>query len=149
MNPFPDLSAHVEILVPLDGLELLLKGTGFESKIDANNNIQDQINPYSIMQSFFTGSISSCQSIEMEVIDNNNQSSNESHYATLVDIQNINPCSFLNGENPLTKKKCLNPYKLSNTDFYLKNNILIQLYFLALSLIGIYILYKFMLKSQE
>jgi len=138
-------------------IELLIKetGNGFENiSYPSLSHYQElnqelignlnQTNPYSIMQSFFKGSIPIYQPIEMQVIDNDHLSSNESHYAALADIQYTDPFYF----NLNTNKKSqpsVNPYELLNKD--LENDIFIQLYFLALTLIVIYMIYKFMLKS--
>ena len=104
----------------------------------------NQTNPYSIMQSFFKGSIPIYQPIEMQVIDNDHLSSNESHYAALANIQYTDPFYFNLSRNKKSQD-LVNPYELLNKD--LENDIFIQLYFLSLSLVVIYIIYKFMLKS--
>ena len=46
------------------------------------------LNPFDITQAFMAGSNPDCKNIKLETIDNNNQKSSESHYLTLVDIQN-------------------------------------------------------------
>jgi len=104
----------------------------------------NQTNPYSIMHSFFKGSIPIYQPIEMQVIDNDHLSSNESHYAALADIQYTDPFYFNLNRNKKSQPS-VNPYELLNKD--LENDIFIQLYFLSLSLVVIYMIYKFMLKS--
>jgi len=64
------------------------------------------INPFSMMQSFLGGSTPPCQKITMETIDVNNKRSSETHYTTVIDIQNMDPCNFSNGINPITSVRC-------------------------------------------
>jgi hypothetical protein len=114
------------------------------------------LNPYAIMQSFLAGTTPPCQQLTMETIDNNNNSSTETQYVTLVDIQNMNPCNFQNGTNPVTNKNCqqtfqtLNNNKIQNKQndqFILPQDTVGQLYFLGLSVVAIYILYGLMEKN--
>jgi hypothetical protein len=42
----------------------------------------------------------------MEVIDNQNEKSTESHYVSTIDIQNMDPCWFSNKTNPVSGNKC-------------------------------------------
>ena len=112
------------------------------------------LNPYAIMQAFMSGSNPDCQELTMETIDNNNNKSTETHYIATTDIKNMDPCSFSDGKNPVSNKNCKsafttypNAYQNSN-DISLPEDPLVQLYFLGLSLIGIYIFMKLMEKSR-
>jgi hypothetical protein len=93
----------------------------------------------------------------MQTIDNNNNSSTETQYVTLVDIQNMNACNFQNGTNPITKQTCqqafqtLNKNELQNeknNQFILPQDPVGQLYFVGLSALAIYILYGLMEKNK-
>jgi hypothetical protein len=115
------------------------------------------LNPYAIMQSFLSGSMPPCQQLTMQTIDINNNSSSETHYVTLVDIQNMNSCSFQDGINPITKKKCQQAFQTltQNEILYNNNNQIMlpqdpvaQLYFLGLSALAIYILYGLIQKNN-
>jgi hypothetical protein len=111
------------------------------------------------MQSFLSGSTPTCQELTMETIDVNNNRSSETHYVTLVDIQNMDPCAFKDGKNVLTGQRCkqsfqnmgthlfppLTPSPVNSNDdtqYNLPEDPIIQLYFASLSLLGIYLLYK-------
>lgn len=102
------------------------------------------LNPFGIMRAFLSGSTPSCQSITMETIDVNNNKSSETHYVTTVDIQNMDPCIFSNGSNPVTGASCKQAFQ--NIDYddntSLPKDPLVQLYFLGLSILGIYIVYR-------
>jgi len=64
------------------------------------------INPVAILGAFRAGSNPECQKITLQTINNLNQKSTETHYVTTVDLQNMDPCTFLNKVNPVTKLKC-------------------------------------------
>lgn len=110
------------------------------------------INPYAIMQSFLSGSTPQCQEITMQTIDNSNNISSETQYVTLTDIQNMDPCTFPGGKNPVTNQKCSEDFQnrsvSKNASPVLPEDPLAQLYFASLALVGIYILYCFMKKSR-
>lgn len=102
------------------------------------------LNPFMIMQSFLSGATPPCQEITMEVIDNDNNSSSESHYVTTVDINNMPPCDFEDGINPSTNVKCSEKFSMPFPE-----DPLHQTYFFGLSLVGVYILYKIMQKTRD
>jgi hypothetical protein len=64
------------------------------------------LNPFNILQSFLSGGTPPCQELTMETVDVNNNKSSETHYVTLVDIGNMDPCSFSDKTNPQSGNKC-------------------------------------------
>ena len=111
------------------------------------------LNPFAIMSSFMSGATPPCQQITMQTIDVNNNKSSESHYVTLSDIANIDPCAFPNKQNPVTKVKCKEAFQPNidinhNASPVLPEDPLDQLYFAGLAGIGIYMLYRVMEKSK-
>jgi hypothetical protein len=105
------------------------------------------LNPYAIMQSFLVGSTPPCQKLTMQTIDVNNNKSSETHYVTLVDIQNMNPCIFQNGKNPISGKQCRQAFQ-NIQQSKLPEDPLAQIYFLSLSALAIYILYRLVEKGK-
>jgi len=97
-------------------------------------------NPFTIMQAFLQGPKPECQEITMETIDVNNNKSSESHFVSLVDIGNLDPCIFPDKTNPKTGTTCRetfqNLYKKKPT----KNDPMNQLYFASLGVLLIYML---------
>jgi hypothetical protein len=81
--------------------------------------------------------------------------STETHFVTLVDIKNTDPCLFPNKVNPVTGAKCVETFAnintSSETDDYLllkvPNDPIIQAYFASLGALSIYVLYKIMIKN--
>lgn len=111
------------------------------------------LNPFAIMSAFMSGATPPCQQITMQTIDINNNKSSESHYVTLSDISNMNPCSFPNGKNPVTGVKCKETFQPSMDSNYdaapvFPDDPLEQAYFAGLAGIGVYMLYRIMEKSQ-
>uniref|UniRef100_A0A6C0DHD6 Uncharacterized protein n=1 Tax=viral metagenome TaxID=1070528 RepID=A0A6C0DHD6_9ZZZZ len=144
--------------VPEGNIPFISQGLGvnfseFKGLIPGTMSNLNVLNPYSILQSFMSGSVPDCQSLTMQTIDVNNNNSSETHYVTLVDIQNMDPCSFQDKTNPITKNKCKETFQNGNNSINytntvkLPNDITTQIYFLALALLVIYILYKLMKKQ--
>ena len=74
----------------------------FEGLVPGTLSNVAALNPMLIFQAFMSGSQPDCQEITLETIDVDNNSSRETRHVTVTDIQNMNPCSFSNG-NPITK----------------------------------------------
>ena len=110
------------------------------------------LNPFNILQSFLSGGTPPCQELTMQTVDVNNNKSSETHYVTLVDISNMDPCSFSDKKNPQSGAKCKESFSsynlIESEEFPFPNDIFDQAYFAGLGGIGIYILYKLMKKSR-
>jgi len=147
--------------VPEGNIPFISQGLGtnfseFKGLIPGAMSDLNVLNPYKIMQSFLAGSTPPCQKLTMQTIDVNNNRSSETHYVTLVDIQNMDPCSFQNKVNPITRNGCkqafqnISPSKSSpdSEEIKLPQDPIAQLYFLSLSAVAIYILYKLVEKNK-
>ena len=107
------------------------------------------LNPFAMLQAFTAGSTPDCQKIMLEVVSNNNASTYDAHYITTIDLQNMDPCNFgAHGTNPVTGKSChhgfTNKNNLTPSEITLPNDPLIQLYFIGLAIIGLFVLFKLM-----
>ncbi len=104
----------------------------------------NNINPLQILQSFMAGTNPECQMITMETINHENKKKNETGYVTNVDIKGISPCLFSSKKNPLTNEKCKETFQTINLNdnFAMPDDNLINLYYSALGLLGIYLLFK-------
>lgn len=142
--------------VPAGNIPFISQGLGvdfteFKGLIPGSMSNLNVLNPYGIMQAFLSGSTPACQELTMQTISVDNVASSETHYVTLTDIQNMDPCTFSNNTNPITKKSCQEAFQNSSpntTTSVLPDDPLAQIYFAGLALIGIYILYRFMEKSH-
>lgn len=152
--------------IPFVSSGLGVNFTQFEGLIPGALSDLNVFNPYAILQSFLSGSMPKCQSLTMETIDINNVTGQETQFVTLTDIQNMDPCTFSNGSNPVSGSGCVNAFtnysdsknikskykskyksKKSN-NIGLPKDLTAQLYFASLALIGVFILYKIMEKSK-
>ena len=145
--------------VPQGNIPFISSGVGvnfseFKGLIPGTISNLNAFNPMLMFQSFLSGSKPDCQEITMETIDIYNNRSTETNYVTLVDIKNMDSCSFPNNKNPVTNESCSesfhNIYKENsfNNAVLLPKDPIVQLYFFGLSMIGIYVLYKLMEKGK-
>lgn len=141
--------------IPRGNIPLISSGMGvnfseFKGLIPGTISNLNALNPFKILQAFGAGSVPDCQELTMNTIDIYNNKSSETHHVALVDIKSIDPCSFPDKKNILTGQKCketFNNYNINDENFIsiipkIPDDILAQLYFSSLGLLGIYILYK-------
>ena len=143
--------------VPMGNIPFISSGMGvdfsdFKGLIPGAMSDLNVLNPFTILQAFLAGGKQDCQQLTMETIDVKNNKSTETHYVTTMDIQNMDPCVFKNGKNPITNQKCKEVF--SNMDdnqiysiFKTPDDLLVHAYFASLGVLGIYILYCMMLKK--
>lgn len=128
--------------VPEGNVPFISSGMGvnfseFKGLIPGTMSNLNALNPYSIMSAFMSGATPQCQPLTMTTIDNNNVKSSETHYVTLTDIKNMDPCSFPDKTNVLTGDKC-------RETMVSMNETGDQLFMGAVAIIGIFTLYKLM-----
>ena len=125
--------------------------TNFRGLIPGAMGNLSVLNPFAIMRAFMSGSTPPCQEVTLQKIDVNNNSSSETHYVTVSDIQNMDPCSFPNGKNPVTNVNCKETFQnaiAKDVGPVMSDDIMDQIYFASLAGIGIYLLYRCMEKSR-
>jgi hypothetical protein len=145
--------------VPTGRIPFISQGLGvnfseFKGLIPGTISNLNAFNPMEMFQSFLAGSKPDCQELTMETIDIYNNKSTQSHYVTLVDIQNMDPCIFPNGTNPVDPNiRCRETFtNLNNnnncyTCYKIPNDPISQVYFASVGVLGIYILYNIMIKN--
>ena len=113
------------------------------------------INPLAIFQAFMMGSNPDCRSIKMPTIDSNNVQSTDTQFLAVTDIRNMNACWFPNGKNPETGQKCSEAFQGGRDTTHKKkktadmpDDLLIQLFYGSLGLLGLYILMKIVTKKK-
>jgi hypothetical protein len=142
--------------VPQGNIPFISQGLGvnfseFKGLIPGAMGNLNVLNPFAIMSAFMSGSTPPCQELTMQTIDVNNNQSSETHYITVSDISNMDPCTFSNGNNPVTNANCQETFKTGvgkDAAPVMSDDPVDQLYFASLAAIGIYILYKIMEKSR-
>jgi hypothetical protein len=149
--------------VPQGNIPFISDGLGvnfkeFKGLIPGTMSNMNVLNPYNILRAFMAGSTPDCQNITLQTIDVNNNKSNETNFVTLFDIRGMDPCQFQNKKNPLTGARCRETYSnLSNNELddnengsvSLPDDVIAQLYFAGLGLLGVYLIYRIMEKSKK
>jgi hypothetical protein len=168
VNTGQDVDRYIYINnVPTGNIPFLSAGLGvnfaeFKGLIPGTMTGLNVINPFAILQAFLGGSKPQCQEISMETIDIYNNKSTESHFVSLIDLKNMDPCIFPNKYNQFSKKYCKETFKAMNNDndnnnnndkpektFKIPNDFIVQSYFASLGVFGIFILYNLMIKSNK
>jgi hypothetical protein len=142
--------------IPQGNIPFISSGLGinfseFKGLIPGTMGNLNVLNPFGIMRAFLSGSNPPCQEITLQTVDINNNRSSETHYLTLTDISNMDPCFFSNRKNPITGKSCKETFQsgvAAHASPVLPDDPLAQIYFLALAGVGIYILNGLMNKSK-
>lgn len=146
--------------VPVGNIPIVSQGLGvnfseFKGLIPGTISNLNAFNPVTMFQSFLAGSKPDCQQITMETIDTYNMKSTETHFVTLTDIKNTDPCLFPNKINPATGSRCVETFsnidETTNMNNFVSIKIpddpFVQAYFASLGVVSIYVLYKIMLKN--
>jgi hypothetical protein len=140
--------------VPEGNIPFISSGLGvnfseFKGLIPGAMGNLNVLNPFAILRAFLSGSNPPCQTITMQTITTDNVRSSETHYVTLADITNIDPCIFPDKKNPATGKKCKETFKNNGEpEILMPTDPLAQLYFASLGVVGLFILYRIMEKSR-
>jgi hypothetical protein len=97
--------------VPSGNIPFISAGLGvdfsdFKGLIPGSMGNLNVLNPFGIMRAFESGTTPPCQQLTMQTIDNNNVTGTQTEFVTVLDIQNMDPCSFQNGQNPVTGQNC-------------------------------------------
>ena len=144
--------------VPAGNIPFISSGAGvnfseIKGLIPGTISNLNAFNPMEMFQSFLSGSKPDCQELTMETIDIYNNKSTESHFVTLIDIQNMDPCIFKDKKNPINGNQCKESFSNLKSEtqcytcFKIPRDPISQAYFASLGALGVYILYKIMLKN--
>ena len=144
--------------VPQGNVPFISSGLGvnfseFKGLIPGTISNLNVLNPFTIMQSFMSGSTPDCAAVTLQTVSNENTTKSETNFVTLVDLKNMDPCSFPNGQNKFSNKSCRQTFVNrkegeEETSASLPNDPIVQFYFASLSIIGIYVLYRIMMKKR-
>jgi len=97
-----------------------------------------RINPVEIFQAFMMGSNPACKAVTLPVIDSKGKKSSETQYLALTDIENMKE-SFQSMEEK---------FKTEIDYSKMPDDLLIQLYYSALGILGLYILFRLFEKNN-
>ena len=161
-NSGQDVDRYIYIdNVPAGNIPFISSGLGvnfseFKGLIPGAIGNLNVLNPFTIFQAFLSGGKQECQEVAMETIDTHNNRSTESHFVSLIDLKNMDPCIFPDKYNRFSDKQCKETFtNLKNKKkenayiFKTPNDIVVQSYFASLGILGIYILYCLMSKMKR
>lgn len=144
--------------VPVGNIPFISSGMGvnfseFKGLIPGTMSALNVINPFAILQAFLSGPKPECQEVTMETIDIYNNRSTESHFVSLIDLKNMDPCIFMNKYNQFSGKNCVETFTTRKKNqptpiFKIPNDVIVQSYFASLGVLGIFILYSMMTKMK-
>jgi len=142
--------------VPEGNIPFISSGLGvnfseFKGLIPGTISNLNVLNLFALMQAFMSGSTPDCAAVTLQTVDINNNTGSDTKFVTLVDLKNMDPCSFPNGQNNFSNKSCKQTFvnrKEDEEGLLLPNDPIIQFYFASLSIIGIYLLYRIMMKKR-
>ena len=139
--------------VPQGNIPFISSGMGvnfseFKGLIPGAMGNLNVLNPFAILRAFMAGSTPPCQHITMQTITSKNVKSSETHYVTLADITSMDPCTFKNGKNPVSGKKCKETFQTNDDEILMPDDPIAQLYFASLGVLGLFIFYRLMEKSR-
>lgn len=139
--------------VPQGNIPFVSSGMGvnfteFKGLIPGAMGNLNVLNPFGLMRAFLSGATPPCKSITMQTITSDNVKSSESHYVTLVDIADMDPCSFPDKTNPVTQKKCRETFATLAPETVMPSDPLAQVYFASVGALGLLVLYRLMDKAQ-
>lgn len=143
--------------IPTGNIPFISSGIGidfpmFKGLIPSVLQDMDEMNPFSMFKGFLAGEAPACQKITMPTTPSttNNNQTKETQYVTTTDIQEMDPCIFtlMKHRNPVTGARCREAFSNLHTAYTPKKDATLQLYLLVVTLLGLYILYRFLLKKK-
>jgi len=144
--------------IPFISSGLDINFTDFEGLIPGAMGNLTALNPFAILGAFTSGSNPPCKQITLQTIDVNNNVSEETNYVTLSDISTISE-SFCGNQHDSKENTNTNNNKFKGNknknkkrekkEKKLPNDIITQIYFLCLCILGIYFLYFMMTKQKK
>jgi len=146
--------------VPAGNIPFISSGTGtnfsdFKGLIPGSISNLNNFRPMELYQAFLSGPKPDCRELKMETIDIYNNKSTESHYVTLIDIGNMDPCIFPDKKNPENGNQCKETFSnLKNMDnkcytcYKIPKDPVSQFYFASVSVLGVYIFYCVLKKNK-
>jgi hypothetical protein len=142
--------------VPTGNIPLLssvMGNTGAKGLFPGMVSNLNVLNPFDLANAFNVDITPPCLPVTLQTINNNNVVGSETNYIATMDIQNMDPCVFPNKVNPVTTQRCVesfvsNNQQLEPASVMLPDDPLVKLYYVGLSALGVYILYRMMDKSK-
>jgi hypothetical protein len=145
--------------IPTGSIPFISSGLGmdfpmFKGLIPSVLQDMDEMNPFSMFKGFLAGDAPNCQEITMPTSpgSTNNYQTRQTEFVSSSDIQEMDPCLFslMGNVNPVTGDRCKEAFSnmYGKSSYTPKRDPVLQLYILVITLLGLYILYRFLLKKK-
>lgn len=114
----------------------------------------EQMDPITLFKGFLAGEAPKCQKLTMPTTPSsmNQNRSRQTEYVTVSDIREMDPCIFSLNDyvNPVTGERCREAFSTMNGAAYHspERDPVLQLYLWIVSLLGLYIFYRFLMKKK-
>jgi len=134
--------------IPMGNIPFISQGMGtdfkdFRGLIPGAMSNLNTLNPFTIMQSFMTGSKPKCRELDMEVVDNQNNSKRETRHVIDADIKSMDACNWGgDGRNPITNERCQQSFMNMELDRQSISNNEKKIYSVLACILIVYLLYK-------
>lgn len=155
--------------VPQGNIPFLSEGidadvTEFRGIIPGLMSNLNVLNPMNIFKSFTLGPNPPCRPLTMQVIDASDNITFQTRHVLDEDIKEMDPCLFINESfqrtsNPITGEVCREafqnlspskyPNKFSHDISKMPNDALVQIYYICLAILALYLLLKLCKKIQK
>lgn len=103
------------------------------------------IDPIKISESIMNSDSPDCIQVTLNVVDSNYKTVSETNYITITDATHIDPCSYTNCVNPVTKVKCNGKQGFANRSELLfaeiEHDYVSQMFLTSFGILSIYILH--------
>lgn len=121
--------------------------TEFEGLIPGTMSDAAQINPFGLFKAFMMGNTPECQSVTLETIDANNNSSQQTNYVATADLSSMPAAWFPNKVNPYSGQKAIEAFTQRTAQ--IPEGKLSLAYYGSLGLLGLAILYGLTRKANR
>ena len=110
-----------------------------------------RIDPTEIFTAFTSSDKLLCQPVTLRTIDVNNNLDSDTQYVATKDIENINPCNFVNtGVNPVTNASCKESFKLrGDNSLKMPKDDILRILIYSFGIVGLYILFCLLQKTGK
>jgi hypothetical protein len=101
-----------------------------------------KLNPFALMGAFMQSDTPKCMPITMETINADSNKGQETQYVALAEVRDMESSTFPGGNKPGVPEGFANYYDMNDPSVKMPDDMIIQLYFVCLAIVGLYILYR-------
>uniref|UniRef100_A0A6C0FAH1 Uncharacterized protein n=1 Tax=viral metagenome TaxID=1070528 RepID=A0A6C0FAH1_9ZZZZ len=137
--------------IPIVSSALGTNFSSFKGLVPGSMSNLNALNPMGFIAAFGAGAQPPCRALSMETVDNNDNRGRATHFVADSDINQLDPCLWGNGRNPVSGKRCRETFAMLPTEPELKlpKDPIVQLYFAIIGIGIIYLIYRiFMMKRK-